>query len=201
MLTSAFTAKQGAAPQIASTGDGYAVFQVQDVHAAHAPAFEEYKSHILDDFRDQQLPQLLARKTSELADKAKAENDLAKAAKEVGATVKSSDLVGRDAQVPDIGQLASTAPQLFDLSVGQVSNAIQGQRTGAVAKLTQKQQPTADDIQKNFEPTRDSLLNQKREEMFAVFVTNLTDKYQKEGRISVSKRAQQQPAMPRAPQS
>ena len=199
MLTSAFSAKQGAAPQVASTGDGYAVFQVEDVHAAHAPSFDEYKSHVVDDFRDQQLPQLLTRKTNELADKAKAENDLAKAAKEVGATVKSSDLVGRDAQVPDIGQLASTAPQLFDLNVGQISNAIQGQRTGAVVKLTQKQQPTADDIQKNFDQTRDSLLDQKREEMFAVFVTSLTEKYQKEGRISVSKRATQQPGLPGAP--
>lgn len=199
MLTSAFAAKQGAAPQVASTGDGYAVFQVQDIQAAHAPSFDSYKSHVLDDFRDQQVPQLLARKTNELADKAKAENDLAKAAKEVGATVKSSDLVGRDAQVPDIGQLASTAPQLFDLNVGQISGAIQGQRTGAVAKLTQKQQPTVDEIGKNMESTRDSLLNQRRDEMFAVFVSNLTERYQKEGRISINKRSQQQPGSPGAP--
>lgn len=201
MLTSAFSAKQGAAPQVASTGDGYAVFQVVDVHAAHAPTFDEYKSHVLDDFRDEQLPSLLSRKTAELADKAKADNDLAKAAKEVGATMKTSDLVGRDAQVPDIGQLSQAAPSLFDLNVGQFSNAINGQRTGVVAKLTDKQQPTPDEIRKNFEPTRDSLLNQKREEMFAVFVTNLVDQYQKEGRIRVNRRMQQQPGLPGAPRS
>ncbi|QNI34336.1 peptidyl-prolyl cis-trans isomerase [Alloacidobacterium dinghuense] len=201
MLTSAFSAKQGAAPAVASTGDGFAIFEVQDVHAAHAPTFDEYKSHILDDFRDDQLPQLLTRKTNELADKAKAENDLAKAAKEVGATMKSSDLVGRDAQVPDVGQLSSTAPTLFDLNVGQISQPINSQRTGVVAKLTEKQQPTPDEIQKNFEQTRDALLNQRREDMFSVFVTNLTDQYQKEGRIRVNKRMQQQPGLPGAPQS
>ncbi len=201
MLTSAFSAKPGAAPQVASTGDGYAVFQVEDVHAAHAPSFDEYKSHILDDFRDEQLPSLLTRKTAELADKAKAENDLAKAAKEVGATMKSSDLVGRDAQVPDVGQLAQTAPALFDLNVGQISQPINSQRTGVVAKLTDKQQPTPDEIQKNFEQTRDALLNQKREDMFAVFVTNLVDQYQKQGRIRINKRMQQQPGLPGQPQS
>jgi peptidyl-prolyl cis-trans isomerase D len=201
MLTAAFSAKQGAAPQVASTGDGYAIFQVEDVHAAHAPTFEEYKSHILDDFRDEQVPSLLSRKTNELADKAKAGNDLAKAAKEVGATMKSSDLVGRDAQVPDVGQLAQTAPTLFDLNVGQISQPITSQRTGVVAKLTQKQQPTPDEIQKNFEQTRDSLLNQKRDEMYSVFVSNLVDQYQKEGRIRVSRRAQQQPGLPAQPQS
>lgn len=201
MLTSAFSAKPGAAPQVASTGDGYAVFQVEDIHPAHAPTFDEYKSHVLDDFRDEQLPSLLSRKTAELADKAKAYSDLAKAAKEVGATMKSSDLVGRDAQVPDVGQLSQVAPTLFDLNVGQFSNAINGQRTGVVAKLTDKQQPTPDEIQKNFEQTRDSLLNQQREEMFEVFVTNLVDLYQKEGRIRVNRRQQQQPGLPGAPRS
>jgi peptidyl-prolyl cis-trans isomerase D len=200
MLTSAFSAKQGGAPQVASTGDGYAVFQVEDVHAAHAPAFDEYKSHIVEDFRDDQLPSLMTRKTAELADKAKAENDLAKAAKEVGATVKSSDLVGRDAQVPDVGQLSQTAPGLFDLSVGQISQPISSQRTGVVAKLTEKQQPTPDEVQKNFDQTRDALLNQKREDMFAVFVTNLVDQYQKQGRIRVNKRMQQPAGLPGQPQ-
>src|SRR6201994_271066 len=97
---------------------------VQVLKAAHAPVFEEYKTHLVDDFREQQLPQLLTRKTNELADKAHSENDLAKAAKEVGATIKSSDLVGRDAQVPDVGQLSTAAPALFDLNVGQISAAI-----------------------------------------------------------------------------
>jgi len=200
MLTSAFSAKPGAAPEIASTGDGYAVFQVEDVHAAHAPAFDEYKSHILDDFRDEQLPQLLTKKTNELEDKAKAEGDLAKAAKDVGATMKNSDLVGRTAQVPDVGQLSSTAPALFDLNVGQISQPIMSQRTGVVAKLTEKEQPTADEIQKNFDQTRDSLLNQKREEMFSVFVTNLTAQYEKDGRVRMNRRMQQQQSgMPGAP--
>src|SRR6185437_10049933 len=122
LLTGAFSVKQGAAPQVAPTGDGFALFQVTGIQAAHAPDFATYKSHILDDYRDQQLPQLLAKKTNELAMRAKADNDLAKAAKEVGATMKSSDLVGRDAQVPDIGALATAAPQLLDLNPGQLSS-------------------------------------------------------------------------------
>jgi peptidyl-prolyl cis-trans isomerase D len=192
LLTSAFSAKPGSAPLVASTGDGYAVFQVKDIQAAHAPTFDEYKSHILDDYREEQLPQLLARKTNELADKAHAENDLEKAAKEVGATVKTSDLVGRDAQVPDVGQLASVAPTLFDLNTGEISKAINTGRTGVVAKLLDKQLPSPDDVRKNFESTRDALLNQQREQMFEVFLSNLMAKYEKEGRIRINRRAQQQ---------
>lgn len=192
LLAAAFSAKKGATPQTASTGDGYAVFEVSDVQAAHAPTFDAWKDHILDDFRDQQLPQLMAKKTAELADRAHAENDLAKAAKEVGATIKSSDLVGRDAQVPEIGALAQAAPQLFDLNVGQLSSAINTGHSGVVAKLTDKQQPSNDEVTKNFEATRDALLDQRREEMFSVFASNLQQQYTKDKRIRMNKKAQQQ---------
>jgi peptidyl-prolyl cis-trans isomerase D len=190
MLADAFTAKKGAAPQAATTGEEYAIFQVADIQPAHAPTFADYKSHILDDYRAQQLPQLLATKVNELANKAKAENDLAKAAKEVGATVKSSDLVGRDAQVPDIGALASSAPQLFDLNVGQLSAPINTGRSGIVAKIVDKQEPTSDDIAKHFDATREAMLEQRRDEAFAVFITTLQEKYQKDGRIRMNAKAQ-----------
>ena len=190
LLAQAFAAKKGDAPQVSTTGEGYAVFQVTDIQPAHAPTFADYKSHILDDYREQQLPQLLATKINELAMKAKAENDLAKAAKEVGATLKSSDLVGRDAQVPDIGALASAAPQLFDLNVGQLSGPINTGRTGIVAKLVDKQEPTSDEIAKNFDQTREAQLEQRREEAFAVFITTLQEKYEKEGRIRMNRKAQ-----------
>jgi len=195
LLAGAFQAKKGAAPQVALTGGDYAVYQVADIKAAHAPTFDEYKSHILDNFRDQQLPQLLARKTNELADRAHAGNDLAKAAKEVGATIKTSDLVGRDQQVPDIGQLAGAAPALFDLNQGQISSAINTGRTGVVAKIVDKQEPSTDDIAKNFDQAREGILNQRRDQMYDVFISNLQQSYEKEGRIRINKRAQQ-PSLP-----
>ena len=94
LLAKAFEAKQGDPPQSAPTGEGYAIFQVTGIVPAHAPTFADWKTHVLDDYRDEQLPALLSQKTAELAAKAKAMNDLAKAAKAVGATVKTSDLVG-----------------------------------------------------------------------------------------------------------
>jgi peptidyl-prolyl cis-trans isomerase D len=190
LLTQAFSAKPGSAPQVSSTGEGFAVFQVEDTKPAHAPTFEEYKSHLVDDFREQQLPQLLARKTNELADKAHAENNLVQAAKEAGATIKSSDLVGHTGQVPDIGDLSTAAPDLFDLKVGQISKAINTGHSGIVAKIDDKQEPTSEETAKNLDATRESLLAERREQMFAVFVTALTDRYEKSGGIRMNKRAQ-----------
>jgi peptidyl-prolyl cis-trans isomerase D len=196
MLTKAFEAKQSDPPQSASTGEGYAIFQVAGIQPAHAPTFADWKTHVLDDYRNEQVQQLLAAKTKELDDKVKASGDLAKAAKEMGATVKTSDLVGPDGQVPDLGQVAQVAPQLMDLSVGAISGPISTERNGIVAKILDKQEPSADDIAKNFDQTRDQLLEQHRSDAFNVFMSGIMADYQKSNRIRLNAKAQQGPQIP-----
>ncbi len=189
LVSKAFQSKQGDPAQFAPTGEGYAIFQVTGITPAHAPTFADWKSHILDDYRDEQLPALLSQKTNELATKAKASNDLAKAAKEVGATLKTSDLVGQTGQVPDLGQVGQVAPQLFDLSAGAISGPINAGRTGVVAKLLSKTEPTADEIQKNLDQTRDQILDQRRSEAFQLFASNITNDYKKHNRIRINTKA------------
>jgi peptidyl-prolyl cis-trans isomerase D len=189
LISKAFQAKLGDPPQYAPTGEGYAVFQVAGIAPAHAPNFADWKSHVLDDFRGEQLPVLLNQKTKELADKAKASNDLAKAAKEVGATVKTSELVGESGQVPDLGQVGQVAPQLFDLAPGAISGPIDAQRTGVVAKLVDKQEPTADEIAKNFDQMRDQILDERRADAFNVFMSTVMADYKKNKRIRMSAKA------------
>ena len=196
LLSRAFDSKHGDPPQSAPTGEGYAIFQVAGIAPAHAPTFADWKSHVLDDYRDEQLPGLLNAKTNELSERAKSENNLAKAAKEVGATVKTSDLVGLDGQVPDVGQVAQVAPQLFDLAVGNISGPINAQRTGVVAKIVDKQEPSADEIQKNFDSTKDTLIRSKQDEAFNVFMSGVLDYYKKHNLIRINaKKNQSLPGM------
>ena len=190
LLTKAFAAKQGDPPQSAATGEGYAVFQVTGVQAAHAPTFADWKSHVLDDYRNEKLPALVSQKTQELVDKAKAENDLAKAAKEVGATVKTSDLVGPTGQVPDMGDVGQVAPQLFDMSVGAVSGPIDAEHNGIVVKIVDKQQPSDEEIQKNFDQTRDQLLDERRSDAFSIFLSGVMDDYKKHKQIQMNAKNQ-----------
>jgi peptidyl-prolyl cis-trans isomerase D len=125
-----------------------------------------------------------------LANKAKAMNDLAKAAKAVGATVKTSDLVGSTGQVPDLGQVGQVAPQLLEMTPGSISGPINAQRTGVVAKLLDKQEPSADEIAKNFDQTRDEILEQRRSDAFSVFLSGILDDYKKHNRIRLNAKAQ-----------
>jgi peptidyl-prolyl cis-trans isomerase D len=191
VISKAFQVTKGDTPVYAPTGEGYAIFQVTAIAPSHSPAFADWKDKVLEDFRDEQLPGLLNAKTQELADKAKAAGDLAKAAKEMGATVKTSDLVGQAAQVPDFGAVGQIAPQLFDLSVGAISGPINAGRTGVVAKIDDKQEPTPQEIQKNFDQTREQILNERRNEAFEVFASNVANDFKKHNLIRLNPKALQ----------
>jgi peptidyl-prolyl cis-trans isomerase D len=188
LLTAAFTAAKGAAPQSTATGDGFAIFQVVDVKPAHAPEFAAFHDKLATDYKEGQAPQLLNQQLAKLDDRAKVLNDLRKAAAEMKIPVKSSDLVGRDGQVPDVGSMAGPGSAAFSLDKGAISAPINEGRVGIVLTVTDKQEPTTDDIAKNFASTKDALLNEQHEEIFKVYLGNLTDTYEKKGAIKYTKK-------------
>lgn len=169
------------------------MFQVLDVKTAHAPEFAAYKDHILTDYREQQVPQLLNAQLKKLDDRAKVLNDLKKAAAEMNIPLKTSDLVGKNGQVPDVGAMSGPGSVAFTLPVGAISGPINAGRSGIVLSVLDKQEPSAEDIAKNFAQTREQLLNAQREEIFRVYIGSLTEKYEKGGAVRLSKK-QQQPA-------
>jgi len=188
LLTQAFAVVKGADPASVSTGGGFAVFQVTDIKSAHAPDFAVYKDHILNDYRDQQLPQLLNSQLKKLDDRAKLLNDLKKAAAEMNVPVKTSDLVGKDGQVPDLGAMTGPGSVAFSLPVGAISGPVNVGHSGVVLSILQKQEPTAADIAANFAKTRDQLLNEQHEEIFRVYIGNLTERYEKGGGVRFTKK-------------
>jgi peptidyl-prolyl cis-trans isomerase D len=195
ILGKAFKSRQGDPPLYATTGEGYAIFQVTEIAPAHAPAFADWKKIVLKDFQDEQIPGLLGQKTQELAEKAKNLNDLSKAAKVVGATLKTSDLVGPSDQVPEFGMVAQVAPQLFDLKPGELSGPISAGRTGVVARLVDKKEPTPDEIAKNFDQTKDQLLSLRQNEAFNLFLSTIMSDYKKHNRIRIPRAKGEQPGL------
>jgi peptidyl-prolyl cis-trans isomerase D len=187
LLTQAFATDKGAAPTTASTGDGLAVFDVVDVRAAHAPDFATYKDHILDDYREEQVPRLLQQETTKLADRAKALGDLKKAAAELKAPVKSSDLVAQDGQVPDVGAMSGAAAVAFTLAPGAISGPLNAGQNGVVLSVTDKEAPSAADVAQHMDQMREQLLGDQREEVFRVFLGTLTDTYEKGGGVRYAK--------------
>jgi len=188
LLTKAFAVSKGAAPEAVSTGDGFAVFQVADIQPAHAPVFAEYKSHVLDDFREQQVPHLLNAQLIKLDDRAKVLNDLRKAAAEMNIPIKTSDLVGKEGQVPDLGAMSGSGAVAFTLPKNAISGPINLGRIGVVLTVIDKQEPTAEEIAKNFTKTREQLLGVQHDEIFRIYLGTLAQNYEKSGAIRYSRK-------------
>jgi len=93
--------------------------------------------------------------------------------------------------------MSGQASVAFSLAKGAISGPLNLGRTGVVLALTDKQEPTAEDIAKNFDQTREQLLAQQHEEIFRVYIGTLTDLYEKKGAVKLS----QKPAAPGAPGS
>jgi len=183
-----FSAKKNDPPAMAQTPQGYAIYQVTEIQPPQTPTFDQIKAQVEDQFKAQRAQALLAQKTQELSDRARAEHDLKKAAKELDATVKTSDLVNSTAQVPDVGAMSGAANVAFGMAVGEISSPMQGsQGTGIVLAIVEKQEPTPAEAKQNWDRAKEALLDQKRQVLEGLYVQNLRDKLEKDGKIKINK--------------
>ena len=187
LMSDIFAAKKMDPPDIATIPQGYAIYQVTDVEPAQTPTFDQIKAKVQDEFTTQRAQAMLAQKTQELSDRAHSEHDLKKAAQELGATMKTSDLVGPTEQVPDIGALTGAAASIFNLQPGEISGPIGLQTSGVVVMLVDKQQPTDEQLKKSWDSAKETLLAQKRQELEGLYIQNLRERLEKEGKIKINK--------------
>jgi peptidyl-prolyl cis-trans isomerase D len=140
-----------------------------------------------NDFKNERASVLLSQKTQELSDRAKASHDLKKAARELGASVKTSELVSQESHVPDIGAMSGQAAVVFAMKPGEISGPISTGASGAVLAVVDRQQPSPQDFAAKKDEVRDGLIQAKQGEIFAVFMADLRDRMQKSGKIKTNK--------------
>jgi peptidyl-prolyl cis-trans isomerase D len=190
-MQAAFTVKPKSAPELARTAQGYAIFEITDSKPPSTPTFEEARARVEAEFRNQRSQEMLTKKTQELSERARALHDLKQAAKELGATLKTSELVTAQSQVPDLGSMSGQAAAAFDLAKGQISGPLYPNRNGVVLEVVEQQEPSAAEYEKGKQLARDTVLQKKRNEVFEVYAASLKDRMEKEGKIKYNKEEQQ----------
>ncbi|MGZ4874456.1 MAG: peptidyl-prolyl cis-trans isomerase, partial [Candidatus Angelobacter sp.] len=189
LMDAIFSANEKAGPQISQTPQSTVVFEVTKIEPARTPSFDEIKDRVSTEFKNQRANDVLRRKVQELADRAHAEHDLAKAAKEAGATFKTSDLVSRTQQVPDIGSMSGPANVAFTMKQGEISGPLNMGASQAVLQIVERQEPAATDAEfaKQRDQLRERLASQKRQEVLTLFVNDLNTRLEKEGKVKINK--------------
>lgn len=165
------------------------IFEMEKIVPARAPSFEEVKDRVTNEFKSERSNTLLTSKTQELADRARAAKDLHKAAKDLGLTVKTSDLVGRSGQVPDIGSMGGPAGAAFNMKAGDISSALNLGRKGVVLAVTELQDPSmGEEFAKARDGIREQLLSTKRQQAMELYMSGLEARLEKEGKIKQNKK-------------
>jgi len=185
-MTAAFCQAPNSPPDEAQLHQGWAIYQVTAVKPPATPTFEEIRSRVEQEFKNERAAQLLTQKTQELSDRAKADHDLKKTAKELGATYKTSDLVLPDGQVPDIGSMTGPTAVAFTLKPGEISGPINSGDNGAVLTVTDRQAPTEQDFTAKKDQIRETLTQKKQNEAFGLYLETLRQNLEKSGKIKIN---------------
>jgi len=181
-----FSAAEKSPPDQVQVPQGLVIYELEAIKPPATPTFEEIRSRVETEFKNERAGTLLTQKTQELSDRAKADHDLKKAAKELGATMKTSDLVLPDGQVPDIGSMSGAAAVAFTLKPGDISGPVDSGNTGVVLAILEKQAPTDADFAAKKDQIRDALVQGKQTELFGLFMANLREQMEKSGKIKIN---------------
>ncbi len=191
-MNAVFNAGAQARAEMAHIPQGYVIFNVLQVVPPATPTLEQAKDRVEEDFKAERAQQMLAEKTQQLSDRARAGHDLSKAAKELGAKVKTSDLVGLNDTVPDLGSMSGPAEVALDMKPGEISGPLNTGQDGVVLALIDKQPPPPEQLAASRDRIREDLLQQKRNQFFSLFVDNLRKRMEADKQIQINQQVMDQ---------
>jgi len=189
VMNAVFSVPEKAGFQLARGPQGAVVFEMEKIVPARSPSFEEVKDKVATEFKAERSNTMLIQKAQELSDRAHTAKDLKKVAKEMGITVKTSDLVGRDGQVADIGAMSGPANVAFNMRPGDISSSLNLGRKGVVMEIVELQDPSlGDEFAKAKDGIREQLINTKRQQAMELFMASLDARLEKEKKVVTNKK-------------
>jgi peptidyl-prolyl cis-trans isomerase D len=137
---------------------------------AYVPKLDEVKDRVRDEVIKTKARDLAKQKADEVAAKLRGASDFDKAAKAAGVEPKTTELIARDAPIPDLGNAPAVEDAAFKLSVGGVSDAIPTDNGAAIVKLLEKQETSPSDFAQAKDKFRDEVLADRRNRFFGAYM-------------------------------
>ena len=166
----AFDTKQGDVAGPVRTGRGFAFLTVVARQDGYVPKLDEVKDRVRDEVVKQKARDLSRQKAAAVAAKLKSATDFEKAAKAAGLDPKTTELVTRDAPLPDLGVAPAVETVAFRLPAGAVSDPIATDSGTAIVKVLEKKEVTPDEWTAAKDRFREELLNDRRGRFFGAYM-------------------------------
>jgi peptidyl-prolyl cis-trans isomerase D len=155
----AFSMETGKVSGMLTTQQGYAFIALTEVKPSGLPKLEDVQPKVQDDVVRTQALELARQKAAGMA--ASAKTNFTAAAKSAGATVKSTELVTRGANLPEIGVNPAVDDAAFGLPKGGVSSPVTTDNAIVVVHVADRQDVTPEAIDAGREALRAELTQQR----------------------------------------
>jgi peptidyl-prolyl cis-trans isomerase D len=173
----AFALEPGKVSGQLQTNQGFAFIALADngIQAPHAPKLDEVKDKVRDDVIRLKAVEIAKSKAALMA-QAAAKGSFAAAAKAAGVEVKSTDFVPRGTALPDVGVSSAVDEAVFALKTGQTTAPIATDNAVVVAQVKDRQDIKPESLSSDRDTLHDELLQQRRQEFFAAYMSKAKDK-------------------------
>ena len=172
----AFDLKSGEVSGEIQTARGFVFETVTAKQDPYVPKFDDVKEKVRDEVVKNKARDLSKQKAADMAAKLKTAPDFEKAAKAAGVEVKTTDLITRDAPIPDLGSASNVADAAFKLDQGAVSDPIPTDNGTAIFKVLEKQVTSDTDLSEHKDAFRDQLLLDRRNRFFSAYMVKAKQK-------------------------
>jgi peptidyl-prolyl cis-trans isomerase D len=171
-----FQMKAGDVEGPLQTSRGYAFVTLVSKQDPYLAPLTEVKERVREEVLKQKARDLSRQKAAELAAKLRTAPDFEKAAKAAGVEPKTTELITREAPLPDLGVASSVEDVAFKLPVGATSDPIQTDNGTAIIKVIDKQEVKPGELASAKDKFRDELLADRRGRFFSAYMVKAKQK-------------------------
>ncbi|HUF47175.1 MAG TPA: peptidyl-prolyl cis-trans isomerase [Vicinamibacterales bacterium] len=164
----AFRLEPGQVSGLLRTSQGFAFITVAEVKASYLPDLAEVRETVRDDVV---RTQAVARARQRAEQVARATGSFTAAARAAGVEIKTTELVTRDTPLQDIGVSRAVDDAVFALEIGQKTGPIETNNAVVVARVTDRESVTDEQVAAGRDTLRAELLQQQRNAFFASYMT------------------------------
>jgi peptidyl-prolyl cis-trans isomerase D len=170
-VSRAFEMKVGDVSAPLQAARGFVFETVVAIQPPAMPKLEDVKDKVRDAVIKQKARDLSRQKAAAVAAKLKGAADFEKVAKAAGVEAKTTDLISRDAPIPDLGVAPEAMDTAFKLPAGSVSEPISTDNGTVVFKVLEHKDVTPAEWTANVERFREEQKTAARNRFFGAYMT------------------------------
>jgi parvulin-like peptidyl-prolyl isomerase len=171
-----FELKPGEVSGAVRTGRGYVFATFVAKQDPYGPKLEEVKERVRDELVKQKAREASRQKAQQLAASLKSAPDFEKTAKSAGFATQTTELIPRDAPIPQLGMAPAVTEVAFKLPQGAVSDPITTDQGTVIVKVLEKQEVTPTELISNKDRFREELLADRKNRFFSAYMVKAKEK-------------------------